>query len=79
MDGNQETVQSDATDQSEHRERIEVERVREENRKLSRYTLQNLCEITAQAFVLPFMMYTGFSRLAMLRDVKTNYLMVSLG
>jgi len=39
----------------------------------------NLYEITAQVVILPFMMYTGFSRLAMLRDIKTNYLYVSLG
>ena len=56
-----------------------MEKVREEKRKLARSTLQHLCEITAQAFILPFMMYTGFSRLAMLRDIKTNYLYVSLG
>ena len=65
--------------EDEHREKIEMERVREEKRKLSRSTLQEVCEITAQAFMLPFMMYTGFSRLAMLRDIKTNYLYVSLG
>ena len=75
----QDTLESDSVTENEHQERIELEKVREEKRKLSRGTLQELCEITAQAFVLPFMMYTGFSRLAMLRDIKTNYLYVSLG
>ena len=54
-------------------------KVKEAKRKVSLSTLQRLCEITSQAFILPLCMYSGFSRLATLRDIKTNYLYLSLG
>ena len=46
---------------------------------MARSTLQRLCEITTQAMILPLIMYSGFSRLTSLREIKTNYLYLGLG
>ena len=60
-------------------EEVELAKIREAKHKVARSTLQRLCEITLQAILLPLIMYSGFSRLASLRDIKTNYLYISLG
>ena len=69
----------DAPPAEEFTEEKKQAKLKEARRKLGYSTLQRLCEITTQAFVLPLTMYSGFSRLASLRDIKTNYLYISLG
>ena len=77
------TIESDKGGQSNAsknlKERTELEKVRDEKRKLAKSTLQQLCEITTQFFLLPFLMYSGFGRLTMMRKIKTNYLILCLG
>ena len=38
-----------------------------------------MCETASQLVVLPLAMYSGFSRLASMREIKTNYMYASIG
>ena len=70
---------SQREDTGDFKDQIEQEQLKEYRRSVARSTLQRLCEITTQALILPLTMYSGFSRLTSLREIKTNYLYLGLG